>query len=74
MSRIKEMVEKGKKVTFCYYREGELWYITECGFKFPVPITDVNGACVKNQDKALLFMRWIRRHLSYLDKAKEENY
>lgn len=70
MNTIKDMV-KDKKVTFCYYREGELWYETECGFSFPVPISDVGNATFNKEDKAILFMRWIRKHLYYLSEARK---
>lgn len=71
MKTIKEMV-KDRKVTFCYYRENELWYTTECGFTFPVPISDIGNATFNKEDKALFFMRWIRKHLAYLEEAKKE--
>lgn len=70
MPTIKDMV-KNKKVAFCYYREGELWYETECGFLFPVPTSDVGNATFNREDKALLFMRWIRKHVAYLEDAKK---
>lgn len=59
---IKDMV-KNKKVTFLFYKTGELWYTTECGFEFPVPIDDVGTAAMNAEDKAILFMRWIRKQL-----------
>ncbi len=65
---IKEMV-KDKKVTFLFYREGELWYTTECGFHFPVPINDVGTAAMNVEDKAMLFMRWIRKHTAMIEAA-----
>lgn len=37
---IKDLVKDGKKVSFLFYQKGELWYETECGFKFSVPIED----------------------------------
>ena len=66
---IKEMV-KDKTVKFLFYKEGELWYITECGFEFPVPISDTGAAEFKNEDKAILFMRWIRKHMNMIEEAK----
>jgi hypothetical protein len=60
MISIKEMVEN-KSVKFQYFREGELWYSTEDGFKFPVPITDVGTGVFNAEDRAILFMRWIRK-------------
>ena len=68
---IKDMV-KDKTVTFIYYREKELWYTTECGFEFPVPIWDTEGAAMKAQDKAIYFMRWIRKYIAAL-KAETQN-
>ena len=68
---IKYMV-KDKQVTFLYYRENELWYTTECGFEFPVPINDVGTGYMNAQDKAILYMRWIRKHLALIDDAKAE--
>lgn len=72
MNSIKDMVKDGKKVHFSFYREGELWYKTECGFNFSVPIADVGGAAMLNEDKAILFMRWIRKHMDMLEDAKAE--
>lgn len=66
---IKDMV-KDKKVTFVRYRRGELWYITECGFDFPVPITDTGDADFQAVEKAMLFMRYIRKHINYITDAK----
>ena len=54
---IKSMVRDGKKVTFLFYKQNELWYKTECGFLFSVPISDIGNAMFLKQDKAILFMR-----------------
>lgn len=70
MSLIKEMVSDGKKVKFQFYRQKELWYVTETGFAFPVPIDDIGDGIFMNEDKALLFMRYIRKHLEYLEAAR----
>ena len=72
MRSIKMMV-KDKAVRFKFYREGELFYETECGFVFPVPLADVGNATFLAEDKALLFMRYIRKHLAYLEAAQEES-
>lgn len=43
-------------------------------FEFPVPISDIGNATFGAQEKAMLLMRYIRKHLDYIDKAKvEEN-
>lgn len=66
---VKDMV-KDKKVRFQFYRSGELWYKTECGFEFPVPISDAGDAVFLSEDKAILFMRYIRKHLAFVDEAR----
>lgn len=60
---IKNMVGNNKTVKFVRYREGEFIYVTECGFEFPVPITDIGTATLLAQDKAILFLRYIRKHV-----------
>lgn len=70
MKDIKTMVGIGRKVHFQYYRQKELWYVTDCGFQFPVPIEDVGDGVFKNEDKAILFMRYIRKHLDHIESSK----
>lgn len=70
---IKEMVKDGKQVYFSFYRDRNLWYKTECGFEFPVPIEDIGNATFKAQDKAIFFMRYIRKHVKELDNARNGN-
>jgi hypothetical protein len=67
---IKAMVAEGRRVRFLYYRLGELWYVTETGFEFPVPITDCGDGKFLAEDKAILFMRYIRRRVAYLEAAQ----
>ncbi len=63
---------KAKSVCFTHYKDGDLWYVTEDGFAFPVPVEDIGNATFYARDKALLFMRYIRKHMEMLDKAKHE--
>lgn len=69
---IKDMVKDGKKVKFSFYRHGELWYTTEDGFEFPVPVSDAGDAIFMAEDKAMLFMRYIRKHIAAIEQAKAE--
>jgi len=73
MNSIKDMVRDRKKVRFSFYRDRELWYVTENGFEFPVPIDEVGNATFLHEDKAILFMRYIRMHVEFLDKARKEH-
>ena len=68
---IKEMIV-GKKVRFVRYQRNELWYVTECGFEFPVPTSDTGDGAFLNEDNAMLFMRWIRKHIEMLNNAKND--
>jgi len=70
---IKNMVMGGKTVSFIHFVNNELWYKTECGFEFPVPIEDAGNATFLNVDKAILFMRYIRKHIKFLAQATEDN-
>jgi hypothetical protein len=67
---IKAMVGGGRKVRFRSYREREFWYETECGFIFPVPLEDLDGAELLAEDKAILFMRCIRKHAALIEGAR----
>ena len=67
---IKDMVRDGKKVKFLLYRQKELWYSTECGFEFPVPIEDTGDGIFLNEDKAILFMRYIRKQVQAIEQGR----
>jgi hypothetical protein len=60
---------KRQKVNFQYYRDNELWYKTTNGFLFPVPLSDTGTATFLNEDKAILFMRYIRKYKEELEAA-----
>jgi hypothetical protein len=70
---IKEMVQNNQKVRFRFYRDGQLWYATECGFEFPVPTSEAGTATFFAEDRAILFMRYIRKHMEYLKKSMEQS-
>lgn len=70
---LKEMVNNNQKVAFRFYRDGELWYATECGFEFPVPISEAGTATFLAEDRAILFMRYIRKYMEFLTKSMETN-
>ena len=56
------------RVRFAFYRDQALWYQTDDGWQFPVPITDTDNAqggsaTFLAEDKGITFMRWIRKHI-----------
>ena len=63
MSTLKELVADGKLVHFQFYRKGELHYKTEDGFSFVVPASDTGDGVFLASDRAMLFMRYIRKQL-----------
>ena len=55
-------------VKFSHYFDGNLWYETETAFSFPVPISDIGNAKFLSIDRAMLFMRYIRKHMELIDE------
>lgn len=70
---IKDMVKNNKMVTFVKYQKNELWYRTECGFDFPVPIGDTGEGAFIYRDKAMLFMRWINKQIKNIKEDQKHN-
>lgn len=72
MRNIKDMVytqDRSKKVvTFVHYYNKALWYETECGFKFPVPIDEIENSTFSAVEPAPLFMRYINAHLKTIEE------
>jgi len=71
MRTLKEMIVNNQKVRFKFYRDGQLWYETECGFRFPVPISDAGTATFLDEDRAILFMRYIRKQMASWEQSRQ---
>lgn len=71
MRTLKEMVSGNSKVFFLYYRKGELWYTTDCGFEFPVPMSDTGDGTFYNIDRSMMFMRYIRKHMESIKEGQQ---
>lgn len=69
---IKDMVKDGKKVRFVQYKHNQLWYETECGFKFPVDTNDTGDGTFLAEDKAMLFMRYIRKAIKEIEEVENK--
>lgn len=67
--KIKDIV-KGQKAHFVFYRDRALFYETDNGFQFPVPIDDAGSATLNQEEKAILLMRYIRKHLEKTEAAR----
>ena len=71
MRTLKEMIVNNQQVRFSFYRDRQLWYETECGFRFPVPIEDAGTATFLAEDRAILFMRYIRKQMEVVKDASK---
>lgn len=79
-SLVADTIENHMHVAFKFYRKGELWYdvisqsqgvydeVSTTVFTFPVPIEDCGDGVFLAEDKALMFMRYIRKQLDSLKK------
>lgn len=69
-------------VKFEYFRDGCLWYSTEEGELFPVPVDDAGSGSFRRVEKGMLLMRWMRKwnesntELDYseADKVERKEY
>lgn len=53
------------RVKFARCADQALWYKTDDGWEFPVPLDDTKGATFLAEEKAIFFMRWIRKHIDH---------
>lgn len=66
-------------VKFEYFRDNALWYSTEAGDIFPVPVEEAESATFNKVEKGMYLMRWMRKwndsHGNHNnDYSEEEKY
>ena len=62
---------KGQTAVFIDCRNGTLFYEIVCSrFRFGVPVNELDGATVKAEENAAVFLKWIRK--AYIDIKLEE--
>ncbi len=71
MKKIIDIV-KDQKAHFVFFRDQSLFYETDGGFQFPVPIGDAGSATFNAEEKAILLMRYIRKHVEHTAEAKNK--
>ena len=47
-----KVIVKGQKARFVFFRDGALFYQTDNGFRFPVPVDDAGSATLHAEEKA----------------------
>ena len=72
MTNVKELVKGGKMARFAFFRDGALHYETDDGFLFPVPVDDAGSATFKSEERAILLMRYIRKHLNVIASSRPD--
>ena len=72
MKTLPEIIKESKVSIFQFYRKGKLWYKTDRGFEFPIPIEDCGDGTFLKEDKTILFMRYIRKHLKNIEDGSAE--
>lgn len=65
-------IVKNATAEFMFYRQGHLYYKTSTGFEFTVPVDDTNDATFAKVDKAIFFMRWIRKQVETTTTGGDE--
>ena len=68
---VKQHVIDNQKVTYKFYQNGSLWYETEKGLLFEVPISETGSGIFNREEKAINMMKWINKQLDVNDFAKK---
>jgi hypothetical protein len=55
--------------SFEYYRDYAMWFRTETGMLFPVPVKDLDTCHILKTEKSMVFMKWIRKHIASQTEA-----
>lgn len=66
-----DFVRDENKVHFLRYQGGNLWYRVESissafTLEFPVPVSDTGEGIFLPEDRAMPFMRWIRKQVEVI--------
>jgi hypothetical protein len=69
------MVSGSKTSKLVRFKNGALWYMTACGFEFPIPTADITGeAELLPVEKSMALMKWIRKHLELIKQSKDAEH
>ena len=69
---IEQILQKNESVNFTFFLSGKLWYRTESGFKFPVPIKGSGQSVFLNEDRANRFYPYIKAHALKLEEKIDQ--
>ncbi len=55
--------------TFDFYRDGLLWFTTDTGLGFSVPVNELGSGTVYTLNKSIVLMKWIRKQIELNEVA-----
>lgn len=67
---IDEISDKVGMVTFVRMTEGKMFYVTEDGLEFPVPIGELGKMTIWNSEPHFIFARHIHKHLKDIESGQ----
>ncbi len=70
MVDIKQLYKTKELATFSHFKDGDFWYELNSGFIFPIPLSDLDGAGLGNQEQASHLVRYIRKHIEMLENQQ----
>jgi len=62
---------KGKTAVFVGFHGGNLFYDID-GFRFPIPVNELQGASIGSTEKAAVFMKWVKRAYDEINSANNK--
>jgi hypothetical protein len=65
---VKDFVTKDNVAYFDSFRAGFFYYTiykhsSDIGYQFQIPLDDIGTATLKNEEKSVFMMRWIRKSI-----------
>ena len=70
--KLTDIMKPNSVSRFVSYNGGLFLYITDNGFKFTIPATDLGPATLLAEDKTIMFMRYIRQQLELMQVVKNQ--
>ncbi|MEM7401423.1 MAG: hypothetical protein AAF304_05675 [Pseudomonadota bacterium] len=70
--KLEKILQDNENVRFMFFLSGKLWYRTDSGFKFPVPIKGSGQSVFLNEDRVNRFYPYIKAHAQKLDEKSEK--
>ena len=68
---IKAHVAGERTVRLVRVKSGYLWYVTELGFEFPVPMSELGETTMLPVMRAMPLMRYVRIHAEHVSQARQ---